>query len=194
MRVRPLLLIALAALALLVAGSGAEAKSQSFTIDSVHSTVIFRVKHLGAAWAYGRFNEVSGSFAFDEEKPEGCALDLEIDAASVDTNNEDRDKHLRGEEFFNTEKFPSITLVSKKIAKVAEGTYELTADLTLLAETKEITVRLTKTGEAKHERFGHKIGFDTTFTIKRSDYGMKAMLDLLGDEVLVMVAIEGNAT
>jgi polyisoprenoid-binding protein YceI len=164
----------------------------SYTIDSVHSSVLFRIKHVGVAYVYGRFNQIQGSVVFDPDRPEATRLEVTIPLESVDTNNEKRDAHLRGPDFFDGKRFPEIRFVSQSVNKVAEGTYEATGNLTLHGVTKPVTITLHHTGTRKLQGpvGGTRTGLHAVATIKRSDFGMTFMLDMLSDEVTVIVSIE----
>lgn len=170
------------------------AASETFTIDASHSSIVFRVKHLNVSYFFGRFNEMAGMFTFDPENPSTSALRMEVKTESVDTNNKGRDNHLRGPDFFNAKQFPSLTFKSTKFEKTdVANVYKLTGEFSLHGVTKEITVDVEHTGSGKsNERFGYRIGFLTTFSIKRSDFGMNYMPDLLGDEVQITVSLEGT--
>lgn len=177
------------AVTVLAAGALCEA-AETYKVDGVHSSVLFRIKHLGVSFAYGRFNEIAGEFAFDDEDPGDCTFNITVKTDSFDTNNADRDKHIKGEEFFDVEKYPEMSFKSTKVTK-SEGKYEVTGDMTFHGVTKSIKVKLERTGSAKDPWGGHRVGFETTFTIKRSDFGLKAALDALSDEVRITVSIEG---
>lgn len=161
-----------------------------YEIDNVHTSVLFRVMHLNVAPFWGRFNQISGTVTWDDANPAASSIDVAIDAASVDTNNEKRDQHLRNADFFNASEFPTITFKSKTIEAEGEK-YKVTGPLTFNGTTKEVTAHFTKTGEGKDPWGGTRIGGEATFTIKRSDFGIKYMPDALGDNVEVIVAIEG---
>jgi polyisoprenoid-binding protein YceI len=165
----------------------ATSQAESLKIDSVHSSMAFRVKHMNAAYFYGRFNDIKGQINWDEANPASSSIEVAIKAESVDTGNKKRDDHLRSQDFFNASKFETLTFKSTGVAKAGETTYDVKGDLTLHGQTKPITVKLEKTGEA-----GKKVGFETVFTIKRSDFGMNFMLENLGDEIRVMMGIEAD--
>lgn len=169
-------------------GSAASAAS-NYKIDTVHSFVTFKVKHLGVANAWGRFNEPTGTMTWDADNPSAGKFDVVIQASKVDTANTKRDEHLRSPDFFNARQFPTITFKSTSIEKLDDNKFEMAGDLTLHGTTKPVKVELVKVGEAD-TRQGPKIGFDATFTIKRSEFGMNYMLEGLGDEVTIYVAIE----
>ena len=171
----------------------APAIAATFKVDTVHSTVIFRVKHMNASYAYGRFNNITGSFTIDEKDPAASAFDFTIKVDSVDTANGGRDAHLKKTDFFNAAQFPTITFKSKSVKAAGKGAFDVTGDLTLHGVTKSITVKIENTGMSKGMKGESIAGIETTFTIKRSDFGMKNMLNMVGDDVQVTVASEGAA-
>jgi polyisoprenoid-binding protein YceI len=162
----------------------------AYQIDTVHSAVLFKVRHLGVGNSWGRFNDFSGSVVLDEENPERSSFQLEVKAASVDTANDRRDQHLRGTDFFSVKEFPLVTFKSKTVKKGAAGFYEAAGDLTLHGVTREVAAKVEHIGSMKDPRGGTRAGFETTFTIRRSDFGMKFMLDGIGDEVQVIASVE----
>src|SRR5262245_25594216 len=110
-RLAPVTFAAFAALSL-VSIPLARAAAETFAVDTVHSSVIFRLKHLNTSYAYGRFNDFSGSITYDAAKPEASTVQLTIKTTSVDTGNEGRDKHLRSPDFLECEKFPEMSFAS----------------------------------------------------------------------------------
>ncbi len=164
------------------------AAAESWQVDGVHSGVYFRIGHLDTSYVMGRFNAFTGSFNTGENP----SFRFAVETASVDTANDRRDNHLRSPDFFNATEFPQITFTSTSVRQTDAG-YELTGDLSLHGETRQVTVNLNKVGESSSERFGKRIGFECEFTVKRSDYGMTNMLNVVGDEVTLMVNIEATA-
>ena len=148
----------------------------------------FRVNHLGIAESYGRFNETSGSFEVEEGDLK--SLSFEINAESIDTANEDRDKHLKGPDFFNTKQFPVIQFESESVKKHGDH-FEVAGELMMLGSKKPLTVELRKTGEGKDPWGNFRTGWHATFAIERSDFGMNYMLDGLGDQIAIIVSVEG---
>ena len=110
---------------------------------------------------------------------------------SIDTHNAKRDQHLKSPDFFNAKQFPAITFKSKQVKKSSKDTYEVTGDLTIHGVTRPVTVKVTNTGSGKDPMGANRIGFETIFTIKRSDFGMKFMLGPVSDEIRLIVSIEG---
>lgn len=181
--------------AVLLLGSVAPVHAQAVTyrIDPVHTFVVFRVKHLNTGFAYGRFNTVSGTIVVDERNPSNSSIEFEIEASSVDTGNTDRDNHLRSADFFNARQFPKITFKSTQVRRINNNTVEVTGNLTLRGQTRPLTTRVTFTGKGRNPRGQEIIGFETTFTIRRSQFGMTYGLqgNGLADEVRVTVSVEG---
>lgn len=165
--------------------------TETFRVDGVHSSVIFRIKHLNLSYAYGRFNEPSGTFILDTKNPEKSSVDIKIEVSKLDTFSEKRDQHLRSPDFFNGKQFPVIMFKSQKIKKIDVDTFDVTGDLTLRGVTKKTTLRVEHTGFGKDPMGGFRAGFESTITLKRSDYGMNFMLGPIGDEVRITVSIEG---
>jgi polyisoprenoid-binding protein YceI len=165
--------------------------ADAFQVDTVHSTVQFRVKHMNVSYAYGRFNDVSGKFLLDEADPAKSVFDLSIKADSIDTANTKRDMHLKNTDFFNAKQFPTITFKSKTVTKVGTA-YDVVGDLNLHGVTKPVTFRLTSTGTGKGMAGGTLAGVEASTIIKRSDFGMTFMVGPVGDEVTVTVALEGS--
>lgn len=171
----------------------ASLNADGFTTDNGHSTVLFRVKHLGVTNFYGRFNNLSGTFNLDRDNPSNSHLSFEIDTASVDTNSEGRDRHLKGPDFFNVAQFPTATFSSTSVsAGDNEGEFEVTGDLTIRGTTKPVTMTVVHTGEGdRGPRFGYRAGFETSLTISRSDFGVSYLPEGLGDDVKLIVSVQG---
>lgn len=163
-----------------------------YRVDTVHSSLLFRVKRLDVVNVYGRFNGLQGKLVVDPDNPGLSSVELEVKSENVDTNNERRDNHLRSPDFFNAIQFPVISFKSTKIRKLAENRYEVTGDLNLHGVTRSVSATIEQTGFGKDPRRGTPlIGFETTFRIKRSDFGMNFMQGPLSDEVELIVAVHG---
>ena len=182
--IRPALL---SCLFIATALSASTARAETYTIDAVHSTVLFRIKHMNTSNAWGRFNDIQGTADLDGPKP---ALNVTLTVDSIDTANQKRDEHLEGPDFFNAKQFPTIAFESTKVTKVDDTHYDVAGDLTLHGVTRPISVKLEKTGNARTPMTGPIVGYATEFKVKRSDYGMKLMIGPLGDEVLLIVSLE----
>ncbi|WP_299391220.1 YceI family protein [Pelagibius sp.] len=170
---------------------GAQA-AQTYTLDSAHADVIFLVDHLGYSATVGRIGDVQGSITFDEAAVENSAVEIVMQAASLDTNHTKRDEHLRSAEFFNVEQFPTITFTSTGIAKTGDNTGTLTGDLTLLGVTKPVTLDVTFNLKSPHPIYEGKetVGFSARGSLKRTDFGMAAYAPAVGDEVELIIEVE----
>jgi len=164
--------------------------AETYEIDAVHSSVVFKIRHLNVADFYGRFNEVTGTVSFDKENPEKSSVIADVKVESVDTHNDKRNQHLKSPDFFNAKQFPTISFKSTKVEKAGDA-FKVTGDFTLHGVTKSITLDFTKVGEGKGMQGEQRVGGGAEFTIKRSDYGMTFMQNGLGDEVRIILSFEG---
>ncbi|WP_428940498.1 YceI family protein [Fontivita pretiosa] len=165
--------------------------ADTYKIDPVHSFVVFKIGHLEVGYVWGTFPGPTGSFVIDTGNPAASSLEVHVKAESVHTANDSRDKHLRSPDFFDARQFPTISFKSDSVKQIDENTYELSGQLSLHGVTRPLTVTLKKVGQGdKGPQFGYRAGYDTQFTIKRSDFGMKTMPQAVGDEVTVFVSFE----
>lgn len=180
------------------AESASEAAPQSTTgsyiLDPTHASVGFAISHLGYSKITGRFNSLEGTIHWNEEHPEQSVIEVSAKAESVDTNNQQRDEHLKNADFFNVEAHKIVSFKSTSIKKIAENRYEITGDISLLGVTKPVTVEATLLGSGTDPWGGFRIGATSSFTVKRSDFGMSNSLNMIGDEVEVTVDIEAIKT
>lgn len=165
--------------------------ADGYAVDGVHSFVNFRVMHNNVSYAYGRFNRISGSFDLSSKTPDAGSIDLTIHTDSVDTANGKRDDHLKTQQFFSVKEFPTATFKSTSFKKEGEN-LAVTGDFTMHGVTKSITVPVTVVGFGEGRGGAKLAGFESVFTIKRSDYGMDYMVGPLGDEVTISVSVEGS--
>ena len=180
--------LAVAALAVLPARA-----QDTYKIDAVHSEVSFKIRHL-LAKVSGRFTKFSGTIQVNPADMAKSSVEVTIEAASVATDNEARDKHLRSADFFEVEKYPTITFKSTAVREVAKGKLEVTGDFTLHGVTKRITFPITNAGTQPGPQPGSVIaGFiDGALTINRNDYGIKYGPAVLGEEVAISLNIEAG--
>ena len=190
MRVRLHLGAAVLALGAAVAPAPA---AETYKVDAVHSSVVFRVKHLGVSYFFGVFDKVDGSFTLDPADPAKGQFQIEIQAGSVDTRNPQRDQHIKSNAFLNAQQFPKITFKSTSVSSAGKDAYEVKGDLTLHGVTKPVTVKVQQTGTGKGMRPGSTLaGVYADVTIKRSDFGMKQMIPMISDDITLMVGLEGG--
>lgn len=160
-------------------------ESTAWQGDTVHSFVLFKVKHLGASWAYGRFNAFAVAVGANEDGSAVSSVEFVVKAQSVDTGNAGRDKHLMSPDFLNAKQFEEITFKSTAV----KGE-EVTGDLTLHGVTKSVTAQLVKVGAGKGMKGEELVGYETTFTVKRGDFGMTNLVGPVSDDVTITVATE----
>jgi polyisoprenoid-binding protein YceI len=145
----------------------------TYSIDTTHSEIQFKVKHLVISTVSGHFQKFEGSLEANEANFSDAKINFSADVNSIDTNNEQRDGHLKSDDFFNAEKFPAITFVSKELKKDGLNNYKLIGDLTIRDITKTITLETEYTGLAVDPWGNTKIGFEVTGKINRFDYDLK---------------------
>jgi polyisoprenoid-binding protein YceI len=185
-------------LALTLAATLASASAgEKFTIDPVHSTIGFKVKHL-FSYVSGRCDDIKGTIDVDPAAPANSSVEVSIATKSINTANADRDKHLRSPDFFNVEKFPDMTFKSKKVTLTGEKTADILGDFTLHGVTKEVTLKTTFLGKGKGMTGAEQTGWEAKTTIKRSDFGLTWSkliegVQVVGDEVQIELLIEAPA-
>ena len=176
----------------LLATSTLAALADSYVVDPVHSSAVFRIKHNKTSYLYARITAPEGTIVYDAAKPEASSFDITLKAANVDTANAARDTHLKSPSFFNAKDFPNLSFKSTSVKKAAKGdAIDVTGDLTIHGVTKPLTVTLDHTGDGNMQG-KPTVGFEGTFTINRSDFGMKEMLDAVGDDVRIIIAFEAD--
>lgn len=164
----------------------------AWEIDPVHSQAVFSVKHLMITTVRGQFNVLRGKLDIDEQQPENSWLEAEVDAASIDTRDEKRDAHLRSPDFFDAEKYPTITFKSTKVESVGNNEYRVTGNLTMHGVTKEVTFAAEYSGQLKDPYGLQRAGLSAKTTINRKDFDLNwnAVLETGGVAVSDIVTIE----
>lgn len=181
---------AILAAAVMLGAFQVPAQAAEYELDTRHSFVEFRIQHLGFSWLYGRFNDVSGSFSYEPDNPESNSVDVQIDPASVDTNDAERDKHIRNEDFLDVEQFPNASFKSTGYTGTAEeGTLE--GELTLHGVTQPVTIDVKKVGEGQSPWDDYRAGFIGTTTIDRRDFGIDYDLGPAAWEMELELSVEG---
>jgi len=161
----------------------------TYSLDGMHSTVLFRIKHMGVSYFYGRMNDLSGEVKLSED-PAECSVTAVIKAASVDSANKGRDDHIKGPDFMNVVQYPEVRFTSKNVKLKSEGMYTVTADFELHGVTKEVVVDMELVGARDTDR-GFRAGFSGQFTINRRDYGIETYPDdVLSNEIDMILGIE----
>ncbi|RPI51106.1 MAG: polyisoprenoid-binding protein [Acidobacteria bacterium] len=171
--------------------------TRTLEIDRSHSEVAFQVRHL-LSKVRGRFTDFAGTIDFDNAHPQSSRIDVTIQAASIDTAESDRDKHLRSADFFEVETFPTLTFTSTSVTPRGDNRYDVAGDLTIHGVTRQVTLPASVLGSMQDPWGNEKFGFEAELTINRKDFGLSwnAALEagalLVGDEVKVMLSVQAK--
>ncbi len=181
------------ALAAVVAAPAAAA--DVYTVDVPHSEVTFQVTHLTISKVRGRFKEFEGTVQVEPGSPELSSVEFRIKAASIDTEEPKRDDHLRSADFFDATNHPALVFKSTRVAPKGQDLYDVTGELTIRGNTKTITLPVKVAGPIQDPFGNTKLGFETTATINRKDFGVSwsKLMDngglVVSDEVAVTIAL-----
>jgi polyisoprenoid-binding protein YceI len=162
-------------------------------VDPMHTQTIFTISHLGYSTVTGSFHDIKGQVSLDEQRPSDSSVDVTIQTASIDTDVPARDKDLQSAGFFNVDKFPTMTFKSTSVKKTGGKTADVMGDLTLLGVSRPVTLKVTFNREAPNQMRNNAMvaGFTATTAIRRSNFGMKAYLPYIGDDVHIVINFEG---
>ncbi|MCK6417603.1 MAG: YceI family protein [Alphaproteobacteria bacterium] len=187
------MLVLLSSLFLYAFTTPASAQVESYTFDKAHTQILFFVNHLGFSHSSGRFLKFDGGFTFDRTQPANSSIDVTIDTNGLEMNDQKWNDHLKNQDFFNVAQYPTMTFKSTKVEVTGENTANIAGDLTLLGVTKPVTLVVTHNKSEKHAFSGKYVsGFSATAMLKRSDFGMTYGLPMVGDEVKIMIEVEGE--
>jgi polyisoprenoid-binding protein YceI len=170
--------------------------SEKWQFDDVHSSVNFSVRHMMVSRVRGRFDKWTGTLLFDPEKPGDSQVEVTIEAASINTQEPQRDDHLRSPDFLDVEKYPHITFKSTAFEPVGGNLFKVSGELTIHGVTRPVTLDVEFLGRSKDPWGGERIGFSATTTINRKDFGLEwnQLLEtggvLVGDEVRIEIEVE----
>lgn len=171
--------------------------ARTLEIDRSHSEVAFQVRHL-LSRVRGHFADFAGAIEYDEFNPRNSRVDVVIQAASIDTAEGDRDKHLRSADFFEVDKYPTLTFVSTSVTPRSGHTYDVTGDLTIHGVTLPVVLPASFLGKAQDAWGNTKFVFEAELPLNRKDFGLawNAALEtggfLVGDEVNVSLSIQAK--
>jgi len=167
---------------------------ETYTIDPVHSSVGFTIRHF-VAKVPGKFNAFRGTIRFDRENPAQSVAEATIDVASIDTGNQKRDNHLRSADFFDVAQFPQIKFKSTSWKSTGETTFEVNGELTIKDVTKPVVLKVSSLGFAPGSGGAQLSGWEATTTIDKKQFNVKdpPLLDAaLGDDVFISINIEAK--
>jgi polyisoprenoid-binding protein YceI len=164
-------------------------------LDPSHTQVEFAVKHLGIMTVRGYFADVQASGHINVQHPEDSSVEVVIQTASVRTNNDRRDEHLRTSDILDVENHPTMVFTSSKVEAGAADRYAMTGDLTIKGNTRPVTLAVVNYGELSDPTMGHRIGYGAETRIQRKDFGLNVDMVMDGRLVLgneIQITIEGE--
>ena len=169
----------------------------NYTIDPVHTSVQFSVKHMVISNVHGIFRDVNGTIHYDPKDPTKGSVEVHIKAASITTGSDNRDNHLRSPDFLDVEKFPELTFKSTPIEKSGDG-YIARGPLTIHGVSKDVAIPFTIGGTIKDAKGNTRLGAEASVTINRKDFGLiwnRAVEGgmLVGDDVKIDLGVEGSS-
>lgn len=184
--------VALALAACLLLAVCASAQVETWKIDPNHTASQFAIRHLSISTVRGQFNKTTGTVLYDPKDPAKTAIDVVIDAASVNTRIDARDKDLRSPNYFDVEKFPTLTFKSKRAEAAGPGKLKVTGDLTIHGVTKEVVLDVDGPSEPLKDPKGNvHLGASASTKINRKDFGVgSAPPAILGEEVNITIDAE----
>jgi len=171
------------------------ATTTTYSIDKAHSEVTFQVRHL-LTRVRGRFSDFNGTIEYDEDNPERSLVNVAVLAASIDTNERDRDAHLRSADFFDVEKHAVLTFTSTNIQRNTADQFVVTGDLAIHGVTRSVSFDVSFLGKAKDPWGNERIAFEAATTVNRKDFGLtwNAALEtggfLVGDDVTISLSVQ----
>jgi polyisoprenoid-binding protein YceI len=186
----------LSSIAVAVLATSSVFAQTQWNLDRSHSNIKFSVKHLVVSEAEGKFKSFTGTVASKDDSFDDAQISFTIDVASIDSDDEKRDGHLKGDDFFAADKYPQIKFVGKSFKKVAKGKYKLTGDLTMRDVTKTAVFDVDFNGIAKDPWGNIKAGFKATTVVNRLEYGLKwnTLIEtggaVVGKDVTIVANIE----
>jgi polyisoprenoid-binding protein YceI len=162
----------------------------TYNLDPSHSGIHFAVRHMVVSKVRGSFDRWQGTLAFDPERPAESKLSVRIEAASLDTREPQRDAHLRSPDFFDVEKYPTLTFESTSVEKLDEERYRVSGDLTIRGVTRPVILETEYLGGGTDPWGNQRLGFSARTALNRSDFGLKWNQVLEAGGVLVGDKIE----
>lgn len=169
-----------------------------WNIDKSHTNIGFTVKHMMVSKVRGNFTDFEGTIEGNPEDLSSCKVEFKVNINSINTTNEDRDNHLRSEDFFHAEKYPAMTFTSTSIERKDDDEYEVTGDLTIKGVTNQVTFEAEYEGKAVNPWGQEVVGFTIDGKVNRKDFGLtwNQALEtggvLVGESIKVAIELEAN--
>ncbi len=167
------------------------ARADTWQIDPMHSAAQFSVRHMGISTVRGAFTKLNGTVQYDPADPSKSSVEVTIDAASVDTRVTMRDNDLKGPNFFDVAKYPTMTFKSKRVDVIGKGLLKVIGDLTIHGVTKEVTLEVVGPSDPMTDPRGNThMGAEATTKISRKDFGVSGAPTMVGDEITITIDAE----
>ena len=169
-----------------------------YEVDTSHTQVMFKVRHMGVSTVTGKFNRFAATFAYDPADPESSWVTATIDAASIDTDNDRRDNHLRSADFFAADSYPNLTFQSTRVERVEDGRLRVSGDLSIRGVTKPVVLDVALEGATVVQGGQPIVGWTAETTVNRKDYGLlwnrltEAGGWVVGDDVRIVLEVEAR--
>ncbi|WP_373508198.1 YceI family protein [Thiocapsa sp.] len=187
----PIAIWCLAVVAAIPAVATAEVERYVIDTEGGHAFVQFRIKHLAYSWLYGRFNDFSGTFTYETEDTSDSKVEVVINTASLDSNHAERDKHLRGKDFLDVDRYPQASFKSTAYKETGFNTSVLEGELTLKGITKPVRIEVQRIGNGPDPWGGYRRGFQGATSFALKDFGIDYNLGPAAREVEMVLSIEG---
>lgn len=169
--------------------------ADEYLLDPVHTQIIFFADHLGFSKSQGKFVDFNGHFSFNPEEPGAASAEVVINTSSIEMNDADWNAHMKDEDFFDVEKFPTMTFISTKVEVLSSNHAKVHGELTMIGQIHPVVLDVVHNKSGTHP-FSKKYtaGFSATTTVTRSEFGMNYGVPALGDEIEVRIEVEGQKT
>ncbi|QKK01773.1 MAG: YceI family protein [Pseudomonadota bacterium] len=177
--------------ALVLIGSAQAGERYLIDTRGSHAFIQFKISHLGFSWLHGRFNDFEGEFTFDPNDPARSSVNVTIQTASIDSNHDRRDEHLRNDDFLAVKSYPEAQFRSTSFEPLGEDRYRMTGDFTLLGQTRSVTVDVQQVGAGQDPWGGFRRGFEGHTTLTLSDFGIDYDLGPDARQVEIILSVEG---
>jgi len=177
--------------ALVLIGSAQAGERYLIDTRGSHAFIQFKISHLGFSWLHGRFNDFEGEFMFDPNDPARSSVNVTIQTASIDSNHDRRDEHLRNDDFLAVKSYPEAQFRSTSFEPLGEDRYRMTGDFTLLGQTRSVTVDVQQVGAGEDPWGGFRRGFEGHTTLTLSDFGIDYDLGPDARQVEIILSVEG---
>jgi len=167
----------------------AQVRAGDYTLEPSHAQVLFSYGHLGFSTFYGRFNAAAGALQLDPKKPASSQLSVTIPVDSVSTGNPKLDEELRGKQFFDAAKYPTISFTARHVSVAHKGVAQVAGDLTMHGVTRPVTLLAKFNGAGINPiDKAYTVGFEVSGHVKRSDFGISQYVPMVGDDVTLIIS------